>query len=72
MTEEQAIAIAGAHARGKGSDLTPEVFARRIKRFLRRSYYWRIVSNIPRKGGNWFIEVDETTGQILSADFTKR
>lgn len=72
MTEEQAIAIAETHAREKGSDLGPEVYARRIKRFLRRSHYWRVVSNIPRKGGNWFIEVDETTSQILSADFTKR
>jgi hypothetical protein len=72
MTEQEAIEIAAAYVREKGDELTPEVSASRRKRFLRRSLFWHIVSNLPRIGGNWFIRVDDSTRKVLSASFTKR
>lgn len=72
MTEEEAISIADQHVREQGGQLTPRVGAWRKKRWFRGKYYWRVVSNMPRKGGNWFIEIDELDGKILDAHYTKK
>jgi hypothetical protein len=72
MTEEEAIAVADAYVRSHGGTLAPEISATRKKRWFRTRYYWWVVTNIPRKGGNWFIEIDDVSGTVSSADFTKR
>jgi hypothetical protein len=72
MTDQEAIAVAEAFARQKGSRLCPEVRAWRRKRFLRRPHFWQVVSGYPNKGDNWFIAVDDSTGKVLAAKEYKR
>jgi hypothetical protein len=72
MTDQEAIAVAEAYVREKGSFLSPEVRAWRRKRFLRRAHFWQVVSNYPKKGGNWFVAVDDSTGRVLTAQRYKR
>lgn len=72
MTDQEAIAVAEAYVRQKGSYLSPEVRARRKKRFLRRTHFWQVISGYPKKGGNWFVAVDDSTGTVLTAQHYKR
>ena len=72
MTEEDAIGIATRYVDARGSGLMPEISAWRRKRFFSRRPYWRVVSNVSRKGGNWLIEVDESSAAVVKAHFTKK
>ena len=59
MTEQEAISIAQRYVTEHDARLAPEVKAFRKKRLFNRKPYWYVVSNIPNKGGHWFIEVDK-------------
>ena len=72
MSEREAIATAEAYVRTRGGQLNKEIRAWRRKRWFKPVYYWRIVSNIPRKGGNWFIELDDESGEVLNADVVRK
>jgi hypothetical protein len=72
MTDQEAIAVADAYVREKGSCLSPEIRAWRKKRFFRRTHFWQVVSGYPKKGGNWFVAVDDSAGRVLTAQHYRK
>jgi hypothetical protein len=73
MTEEEAATVARRAVEERGGTLTPRIKASKGKRWIwfGRSY-WYIVSNLPRIGGNWWLTIDDETGEVRSIGFSKK
>ena len=73
MTEDEALALARAAVTAKGGELSAGILARKHRRWIwfgRAS--WQIVSNWPKLGGNWWLTIDDETGEVRSIGFAPR
>jgi hypothetical protein len=73
ITRDQAIGVARHAVEAVGGKLEePLIAVLKTRWFFWRGSYWYVVSSVDRKGGNWFVTVDEATGEILSKCQTRK
>jgi hypothetical protein len=73
MTQEEAFEAARLECSRRGWPWTPEVIVNKARRFcFVGPWYWLVVTNYPNKGGNVRITIDDLTGNVMRASFSRR